>query len=546
MVCSFIKTELNNISVTQQLGWTAASGAISYNIYLGTTNPPLFKTTITDTSYSPGTLAYNTTYYWRIDAQNSSGTTFGNLWRFKTLMKGLGVAGSQYSTLALKVDGTLWGCGYNEYGELGIGHMEWVRLLTQIGPDIQLEPVDNWSTIAMGQNHTLALKTDGTLWASGYNNNGQLGDGTPESKSAFIQIGNESDWSTIAAGGNHSLALKSDGTLWAWGLNDNGQLGDGTNDNKSTPVYVRDTGGVTLTNITAIACGMNHTIALKSNGTVWAWGYNDYGQLGDGTYATTNTPVAALGLTGVTTIAGGNCHSLALKSDGTVWAWGLNDNGQLGDGTYATTNTPVAALGLTNVMAIGAGSTHSLALKTNGTVWAWGNNGSGQLGDGTTVTTNTPVAVSGLTNVIAIGAGGSYSLALKSDGTLWAWGYNNYGQIGQPPFSQELTPAPVVNLSNIVAMARGIGKHSLALKSDGTVWSWGLNDNGQLGNGTTTNYSSPLQVPGLTNVITIGIGPYHSLAIKTDGTVWGWGDNDSWQLGSYYNDKYIPVRIFEK
>jgi alpha-tubulin suppressor-like RCC1 family protein len=210
----------------------------------------------------------------------------------------------------------------------------------------------------------------------------------------------------IATEGHHTVALKDNGTVWSWGWNTYGQLGDGTIAIKSTPVQVMASPGVGLTGVKAIAAGYAHTIALKDNGTVWSWGYNYYGQLGDGTVTEKSTPVqvtvsADVSLTDVIAISAGRYHTIALKDDGTVWSWGDNIYGQLGNGTTAQRNTPVQVMaspgvGLTDVIAISARYDHTIALKDNGTVWSWGYNGTGQLGDGTTANKSTPVQVSGL------------------------------------------------------------------------------------------------------------------------------------------------------
>ena len=223
----------------------------------------------------------------------------------------------------------------------------------------------------------------------------------------------------VAAGQYHSLALKADGTVWASGWNGSGRLGDGTLVQKNSPVQV-----VSLTNVIAIAAGQNHSMALKSDGTVWTWGDNGWGALGDGTTTNRTSPVQVAGLSGVTRIAAGALHSMALKSNGTVWTWGYNGNGGLGDGSTTYRPSIVTVSGLTNVAAIGAGDYHSLAVKTDGTVWAWGRNVNGQLGDASTTQHNTPVQVSGLTSGTAVSGGNNHSTALKSDGTLWAWGDN--------------------------------------------------------------------------------------------------------------------------
>ncbi len=340
------------------------------------------------------------------------------------------------------------------------------------------------------------------------------------------------------AGSIHSVFLKNDGTVWAWGSNNYGQLGDGTTAERHTPVS-----GLTGVTEISVGSGSVHSLALKSDSTVWAWGYNYYGQLGDGTIIERHTPVPVSGLTDVITIAAGSHHSLAVKSDGTVWAWGSNQFGKLGNGTIIDSSTPVQVSDLTGVTAVAADLFHSLALKSDGTVWAWGSN-FGRLGDGTTTERHTPVQVIGLTAVTAIAVGMNHSLALKSDGTVWAWGSNANGQLGDGTTTQSLTPVQVIGLTtDVIAIAAG-SYHSLALKSDGTVWAWGSNTNGQLGDNTIIERHTPVQVSNLTGVTAIAGGYYHSLASKSDGTVWAWGSNASGQLGDgTITESHTPVQV---
>ncbi len=350
--------------------------------------------------------------------------------------------------------------------------------------------------VSAGNQHSLALKSDGTVWAWGSNWGGQLGDGTTNRSLTPIQVTALTDVQAISAGGWHSLALMEDGTVWAWGANRRGQLGDGSTSDKHTPVRVSG-----LTNVQAISAGAMHSLALKEDGTVWAWGANWTGQLGDGTGGNrddySSFPVQVIGLTNVQAISAGDGHSLAIKVDGTNWAWGWNDSGQLGDGTKEDKNTPVQITSLMELQTISAGGLHSSALKGDRTVWAWGGNWFGQLGDGTTNSSDTPVQVKGLTNVQAISAGGfadiqDHSLALKDDGTVWAWGGNEYGQIGDGTTNSNDTPVQLSSLTNVQAISAG-GLHSLALKEDGTVWAWGQGDTGQLGDGTTDNSNTPVR-----------------------------------------------------
>jgi alpha-tubulin suppressor-like RCC1 family protein len=338
-------------------------------------------------------------------------------------------------------------------------------------------------SIAAGYYHSLALCSNGTVRSWGDNGWGQLGNGTNISNSNVpVQVSSLTGIVKIAAGGGHSLALKNDGTVWTWGRNDLGQLGIGSSNNDfNVPMKINS-----FTGVSAIAAGGFHSLALKNDGTVWAWGSNSLGQLGNGNYTNSNVPVQVSNIGGVIAIAGGDAHSLALKNDGSVWSWGDNLGGQLGNGTsILKSNVPVQVSSLTGVIAIAAGAYHSLALKNDGTVWAWGDNGFGQLGNGTNIVkSNVPVQVSSLTGVIAIAAGAYHSLALKNDGTVWAWGYNNYGQLGNGSnIFYSNVPVQVSSLTGVIAVAAMGSSHSLALKNDGTVWAWGANGSGQLGIG---------------------------------------------------------------
>jgi uncharacterized delta-60 repeat protein len=310
------------------------------------------------------------------------------------------------------------------------------------------------------------------------------------------------------SGANHSVLLKSDGTVWTWGSNSNGQLGNGTTTDSTVPLQA-----LGLSNITAVSAGLNYTVALKADGTVWAWGRNNSKQLGDGTTIDKATPFQVSGLANVTAIAAGQSKTLVLKNDGTVWdiatmtqvsgltgvkaivSGGVNRSSALkSDGTVWTISPLAQVSGLTGVIAISAdnASDHVVALKSDGTVWTWGTGAKGQLGDGTfTASTTTPTQASGLNNITAISAGNSHSLALKNDGSVWTWGTDLYGQLGDGLTADRATPA---QLGGVTATAISAGiNHSIAVKNDGTLWAWGWNIYGQLADGTTTNALTPLQ-----------------------------------------------------
>jgi alpha-tubulin suppressor-like RCC1 family protein len=363
---------------------------------------------------------------------------------------------------------------------------------------------------------------------------------------------------SLSGGARHSIVLMSDGTVLDWGMNWNGMLGDGTvstfppddpytngNNDRHTPIQVHgpDNTGF-LRAITVIMGGESHNFALKSDGTVWSWGWNGFGQLGDGTYTDRYTPVQVSRLTAVTSLGGRGYHSLAVRQDGSVWAWGLNTSGQLGDGTITNRNTPVQVIGLSGVLSVTGGYQHSLALMPDHTLRAWGLNSAGELGDGSALAYNpTPVIVSGLRNVSQVSAGWKHSVALRSDGTVWTWGQNDQGELGDGTTTMRNIPVQVSGLSAIV-MVSGGDCHTAALKTDGTVWTWGCNDRGQLGDGTYTERHLPVQVSGLTHVTAIAARDYHNLALKSDGTLWAWGWNIHGQLGdNTIITRNLPVQV---
>lgn len=429
------------------------------------------------------------------------------------------IAAGPIFSLALKADGSLWAWGDNRFGQLGVASSEMCGAYAC--STIPLLVGQGYSAIAAGGSHNLALKTDGSLWAWGTGTNVQSGEPVAPTK-----IG--SGYSAIAAGSGHSVALKSDGSLWAWGDNTYGQLGDGTTTGVASPKFIGD-------GYVAIAAS-DYTLAIKSDGTLWAWGNNTYGQLGDGaiTYSVLPGPVAGNYLA----VSVGYGHILALQIDGSLWAWGLNSNGQLGNATGLDSGKPIK-IG-SGYSAVSAGYTYSLALKPDGSLWAWGWNGEGQFGDGTTteIPTRTPKQIG--VGYSAIYAGLGFSLALKTDGSLWAWGRNEVYQLGVSstdicPGNTPCSMSPLRVGEGYSAIAAGMG-YVLARKTDGSLWSWGGNGSGQLGTKSTDvcqyNHSCS-KVPLLvgTGYAAVAAGNDHSVALKADGSLWTWGGNAFGQLG---------------
>lgn len=347
----------------------------------------------------------------------------------------------------------------------------------------------------------------------------------------------------VSTGLFHSAVLTPEGTVWAWGNNTQGELGDGTFVSRTVPGIVNG-----VTGITALAVGDGHSIALSNSGQVWTWGKNTQGQLGDGTTTTRAVSVAVTGLSGVVAVAAGASFSMALKSDGTVWTWGSNSNGQIGDGTTTQRNQPTQVSGLTGVVGIAAGANHALALKSNGTLWAWGSSSNGQIGDGSwAINRTTPVQTTVPSNEAAkIAAGFAQSLTISSSGTVRTWGDNSSGQGGIGSTSSGFTNPTVISSFTSATVIDGGGSHVVAALADGTLWGWGNNGSGQLGDGTNTTRLVPTSISALSGVTAVAAGSSHSLAITSDGSVWAWGGNAYGQLGDgTLEQRLLPVRVSE-
>ena len=354
----------------------------------------------------------------------------------------------------------------------------------------------------------------------------------------------------VDAGSLFTCAIPSSNGVKCWGYNRVGQLGNGTIIESKTPVDVLGLSG----GVSAIAAGAFHTCALTPSGGVRCWGWNSFGQLGDGTITQSSAAVDVVGLTGsATALAIGTTWSCALTSAGGVACWGSNGSGELGNGNTDTASTPVDVTGLASgVTAIAAGGSHTCALTNAGGVKCWGNNEHGQLGGGSTIDSATPVDVQGLTSgVSAIAAGGSNTCALTNAGGVKCWGNNGRGQLGNASGTSSSTPVDIGGLTNgVTAIAAGtsglagVASHICALMSAGELKCWGANNRGQLGNGTTTNSSSPVDVSGLSGVIGITLGEDHSCALVTGGGVVCWGSNTNGRLGDgTTTDSSTPVAV---
>ncbi|MEV8630805.1 S8 family serine peptidase [Streptosporangium sp. NPDC051023] len=370
--------------------------------------------------------------------------------------------------------------------------------VTDIEVQASLIPEYGAQKVAAGDDHSLLVAwsaSGGEVWAWGDNAQGQLGIGTTTTKKVPVKIPGLTGVNAVAAGTGFSVALKSDGTVWAWGDNSQGQLGNGTTTDSLVPVQVAG-----ISTAVAVSAGAGHVLATMSDGTVRAWGDNSQRQLGYGT-SDSSLALTVPSLTGVSTafgsVAAGAAHSVAVLATGTVKAWGDNSQGQLGDGTTTDRISPVAVSGLTGVSQVSSRGEHVLALVSGGTVKAWGDNSQGQLGDGTVTDRKTPVSVSGLTNVSQVAAGSLHSAATTSSltSTTYTWGDNAQGQLGNGTTTDSTTPVAL----SLTAESIAVGTAHNVAKLSQWFHVWGANGSGRLGDGATTTRTSPFQLSGLIN-----------------------------------------------
>ena len=475
-------------------------------------------------------------------------------------------------TCALATDGTAACWGWNFDGELGNGTYtdSWVPVA------VDVSGVLNGKTLAQvsaGPYHTCALATDGTAACWGDNGSGQLGNGTNIHSSVPVAVDtsgvlNGKTLAQVSAGGGHTCALATDGTAACWGASAYGQLGNGANTDSWVPVAVDTSGALNGKTLAQVSAGGNQTCALATDGTAACWGYNWYGQLGNGTNTDSWVPVA-VNVSGVLNgktiaqIGAGDYHTCALASDGIAACWGHNLYGQLGNGTNTAAWVPVAVdmSGVLNgktLAEVSARGFHTCALASDGTAACWGDNGSGALGNGATTNSTVPVAVdrSGVLNgktLAQVSAGPYHTCTLATDDTAVCWGSNWYGQLGNGANTASSVPMAVdrsgVLNGKILAQVSAGYYHTCALATDGTPACWGWNWSGQLGDGTSTDSAVPVAVDrsGVLNGKTLAqvcAGASHTCTLASDGTAACWGDNGSGQLGNGANTaSWVPVAV---
>jgi hypothetical protein len=352
-----------------------------------------------------------------------------------------------------------------------------------------------FTMVSAGNDYTMAIRDDGTLWGWGDNSAGQLGNGTTDSKLEPVQVGTDDDWVYVSAGYRHTAAIRADGTLWTWGSNMFGQLGIASGDlSRITPSEV--TGGPWA----QVSAGSDHTAAVKKDGTLWTWGCNETGQLGITHLVAENSPTQVRineANNEWVYVSAGSDHTAAIREDGTLWTWGYNGEGQLGrfpsSVSYSAIPGKITEQG--PWASVSAGDHHTAAVKEDGTLWAWGRNTEGQLGLGNSTSADYPEQVKSSggndDEWVSVSAGFRYTAAVKGDGEMWTWGQNYYGQLGLDDTDDRYSPVHVGKGDNWASVSAG-GNHITALRDDGTLWAWGRNYYGQLGDGSTQLREAPV------------------------------------------------------
>lgn len=435
-------------------------------------------------------------------------------------------------TLGVQKDGTLWSWGLNADGQLG-----------DKSNAIKFAPVPvgstrNWTSVSAGAYHSLGINRDGHAHAWGANDLGQLGLHSNTNQNLPVSMVT-SGWAIISAGENFSLGIKADGTLWGWGFNEYYQLnGVGGTANQNAPVQINN-----ATDWKVISTGSAHSLAIKKDGTLWGWGYNVFGQIIGGSADPRGQLLVQIGTAADwKSVSAGSYYSMAIKNDGTLWAWGMNWAGQLGIGSTVNQSTPVQVGTATDWAAISCGDAHSLGIKNDGTLWGWGFNGLGQLGIGSTIAQKTPVQIGNASNWISVECGYSHSLGIRSDNTLWAWGGNEQGELGLGSNQNQSSPMQVGNGTDWKSVSAGIFQ-TLAIRGNGLLFAWGRNDYGQLGNGSNADQNVPIQIGNVTGWVSVESGGSHSIAIHNVDTLFGWGRNNEGQAGiSSFISQNVPVQ----
>jgi alpha-tubulin suppressor-like RCC1 family protein len=519
----------NNLTINQSSPvQTVSSGTNWKQVALALENSAAIKTDGTlwlwGRGDNGGTLGTNSTISSSSPVQTIS---TGNNWKQVSLSLSLAAA-------AIKTDGTLWLWGSGSLGVLGNN-----STISRSSPVQTVSTGTNWKQVDLGSSHTASVKTDGTLWLWGFGNAHRLGNYSISNRSSPVQTAlTGTDWKQASAGAQSTAAIKTNGTLWLWGDGGTGRLGNNCAITQSSPVQTVSTG----TNWKQVCTGsFNFVSSIKTDGTLWSWGGGSSGVLGNSAVTDLSSPVQTVS-TGTNwtevyedLLSVGFDHSFAIKNDGTLWLWGNNNDGQLGNSSTVDLSSPVQTVSTgTDWKQVSAGISHTSSIKTDGTLWLWGAGSNGGLGNNLLLSRSSPVqTVSTGTNWRQTSSGCNYTAATKTDGTLWLWGRNQKGQLGNETTSQTPSPVQTVSTGTNWKQVSSFGETTAATKTDGTLWLWGDNVNGQLGSNSTLNVSSPVQTVSTgTNWKQVSVNINNSAAIKNDGTLWLWGLGSAGVLGN--------------
>ena len=456
------------------------------------------------------------------------------------------VSSGNYYTLALDEKGKIWSWGDNSKGQLGNGKSNEVVIKpTKINSDMEyLQVVANEKGISF--NSCLALDREGNIWSWGQNARGQLGNGEIGfDKDVLIptKITNGIKYTQIETTESGGVALDSDGNIWTWGSNSYGELGNGLK-GEAVLVPTKVTNGVKYTQISG---GSSNVLALDSEGNLWTWGYNYHGQLGNGSIGRNANVLVPTKITnGIKyTQISADVHCLALDNEGNIWSWGYNSGGQLGNGLEGEdVLIPTKVTNGTKYIQIEVGyGRNSLALDNEGNIWSWGENDDGALGNGKRKeNVLIPTKVTSGKKYVQISAGYENSLALDEEGNIWGCGENDYGQLGLEQTAMYWTQT-TVKLNKISTN----GEDSAGLDEKGNIWTWGYNNNGQIGNGQKGDgiYHVPIQVTNGIEYVQVSVGDSHMIALDSEGNIWSWGNNREGQLGngSKGEDVLVPTKV---
>ena len=453
-----------------------------------------------------------------------------------------------YLSMAIRgSDGRLFAWGLNDYGQLG------QNSLTSRSVPVSVNTTDSFIAVAVGGNHAMALRGDGRLFAiGGSGGEGRLGNNNTVSRSTPVSCNNTSSYVQITAGSDFSGALRSDGLIYTWGDNTAGGLGDNSRTHRSVPVSWSS-----ADSFIQISNKFRGIIGLRADGMVFTCGANEYGQGGDGTHVSRSIPTQIFGTHSFKKVAAGGSNTVrGLKSDGTIWSWGWNSYGHLGHrhdisytgGQYTTSySAPISVytgdIGL-NVSKIAVCLDASIILNSSGQLWSWGNNSYGQLGDNTRTSAYIPISVSTTDTFVDIGGGLYFQVAIRNDGLIYAWGRNDNGQLGENSTTSRSVPVSVSTASSFVKICYGYAAHMVAIRSDGLLYAWGLNDYGQLGDNSRTARSVPVSVSTASSWVDVKLGNQRTVALRSDGKIYSWGYNAYGEVGdNSITSRSVPVSV---